>query len=603
MNKNSNVRHLEYYNLLATVDNLYERSKNNATHNLNLYDLVISENNILCAYRNIKSNKGSKTKGTDNINIKGYKEMSKEEFIWLVREKLKNYEPNTVKRRFILKANGKQRPLGIPTMLDRIIQQMFKQILEPIAEAKFHNHSYGFRPNRSARHAIARCQYLININKLHYVVNVDIKGFFDNVDHNKLIKQLYSIGIRDKRVLSIIRKMLKAPIENEGTQAKGVPQGGVLSPLLSNIVLNELDKWISSQWETHPTHKEYASVSGGYRELKKTKLKEMYIVRYADDFKVFTTNYKNAYKIMQAIKDFLKTRLKLDISEDKSKITNLKKNTSDFLGYTLRAVAKKNKYVARTGISKTKKQEIVDNAKKSIKRIKKNANTKNVNLYNSLVIGVKNYFKYATNVYIDLAEIEFKLLLAKLNGFARIGKRYKPKIEEMSETYKAYNPTNVFTYKVAKTLVHSFSGQSMTANRNFTQSITNYTSDGRELVKKLHQDVLIEMETLLRMSSHSKATMEYVDNRISRYSMQKGKCAVTQAFLFAEDVHCHHINPSENGGTDSFDNLVIVSKLIHKLIHATNNDTIQLYLNRLNLNEKQIKKLNAYREKCNLMII
>ena len=208
-------------------DNLYERSKNNTTKGLQLYEYIISKENILLAYRNIKANTGSRTAGTDSITIDQYKIESAEMFVGDIRNILKNYKPQTVRRVEIPKQNGKKRPLGIPTMRDRLIQQMFKQVLEPICEAKFYNHSYGFRPNRSTHHAMARCQYLINRTDYHHVVDIDIQGFFDNVNHNKLIKQMYSIGITDKRVLTIVRKMLKAPIQGMGIPEKGTPQGGL----------------------------------------------------------------------------------------------------------------------------------------------------------------------------------------------------------------------------------------------------------------------------------------------------------------------------------------------------------------------------------------
>lgn len=186
-----------------TFDDLYERSKNNSIKGQNLYEHIISKNNILLAYRNIKTNTGSKTEGTDGITIDQYKIENVDESIEKIRRALDNYKPQTVRRVEIPKPNEKKRPLGIPTMRDRLIQQMFKQVLEPICEAKFYNHSYGFRPNRSTHHAMARCQFLMNQSTYHYVVDIDIQGFFDNVNHSKLLKQMYNIGITDKRVLSI----------------------------------------------------------------------------------------------------------------------------------------------------------------------------------------------------------------------------------------------------------------------------------------------------------------------------------------------------------------------------------------------------------------
>ena len=152
------------------------------------------------------------------------------------------------------------------------------------------------------------------MNNLHYVVDIDIKGFFDNINHGKLLRQIWAMGIKDKTLISIISKMLKAEIEGIGIPNKGTPQGGILSPLLANINLNELDHWIASQWQNIPTNYQYSKQCNRDRAIRESNLKEVYIVRYADDFKLFCRDYETAKKIFEATKQWLKERLDLEIS-------------------------------------------------------------------------------------------------------------------------------------------------------------------------------------------------------------------------------------------------------------------------------------------------
>ena len=155
------LRYWDYYGLTDTFTALHERAKQGESFD-DLYVLITSRENILLAVRTIKENKGSQTSGTDGKTIENIKSMSDDELVNLIQTKLKDYQPKKVRRVLIPKSNGKTRPLGIPCILDRVIQQCFKQILEPIAEAHFYNHSYGFRPLRSAHHAMARVQFLVN---------------------------------------------------------------------------------------------------------------------------------------------------------------------------------------------------------------------------------------------------------------------------------------------------------------------------------------------------------------------------------------------------------------------------------------------------------
>lgn len=555
-------------------------------------DYITNESNILLAYRNIKNNKGSKTAGTDNKNIEHLKNLRKDEFIELIQNKFANYIPKSVRREEIPKHDGKLRPLGIPCIDDRIIQQCIKQVLEPICEAKFHKHSYGFRSNRSTSHAIARCMHLMNRSKLHYVVDIDIKGFFDNVNHSKLKKQLWKFGIRDKNLLSIIGKILKSEIEGVGVPEKGTPQGGIISPLLANVVLNELDWWLSSQWETFGTQYLYLNNNQRYRAQKTTNLKEIWFVRYADDFKIFCRNHKTAIKMFNGVKQWLKERLGLDISNEKSKITNLRKNYTEFLGFRLKVKLKKNKYVCSSRITKKAKQNTIAKLKEQVKTIQKKQKIKEVSKLNSMILGSHNYYKYATNVSMEFAEINFlvrKTLKIRLKNLIS----NKPRLSETHKRlYGRYNGKAITIMDI--TMFPIYGCKTKTA-LCFNQKICNYTVQGRKFIHdNLHGYTHI-IQYLLG-NQYDEKTVEFNDNKISLIAGQRGICDVTGEALKIGEIECHHKIPKSLGGTDEYKNLVWLTTQVHKLIHSTNLDTIAKYLNVLNLDNKGLKKVNSLRK-------
>ena len=582
-------------------DLLYTQSVS-GHHFYDLTELMCSEDNIRLAYRNIKRNTGSKTAGTDKLTIDAILHLSVKEVIKKVQTMFMCYEPQTVRRVLIPKGKGKTRPLGIPTIWDRIIQQCILQILEPICEAKFHKHSYGFRPNRNTHHAKARFEFLINRHGLHHCVDVDIKGFFDNVNHSKLLKQMWSLGIRDKRLLSIISKLLKAEIDGEGIPTKGTPQGGILSPLLSNIVLNELDWWISDQWETFKSHSNYLSNGGKYRTLKKSNLKECFIVRYADDFKIMCRTRSQAIKINYALRDFLKTRLQLETSEEKSRIINLKKNSSEFLGFSVKAMRKGKTYVARSDMSKKAKENAFEKIKEAIKLVKKKPSAQTVWNFNTVVMGIQNYYSVASQITINLNKLNYHLRKTLYNQLKNI--RTEASFHDMTKTLqKRYKGYECKLYKIQQMVFVPIHAQRWKLPRCFSQTTCNFTAEGRAKIHNSLKAIDKNIISYIMKNYIPNRTIEYNDNRISKFIAQYGKCAILGVELGINEWHCHHINPYHLSKDDSYSNLIILNKAIHKLIHLKDKAKIEILLKSLKLTRKQMEKVNSLRLRCQNQII
>ena len=611
--KRQKLRNNEYYDLQKIFDSLYSASQNSKVFK-NLMDTIIREENILLAYRNIKNNTGSHTKGTDGRTIEYLASLGTEVLVAKVRRKLENYFPQAVRRVVIPKHDGKTRPLGIPTIMDRLIQQCILQVLDPICEAKFHKHSYGFRPLRSTKHAIARAYNLAQKNNLHYVVDIDIKGFFDNINHGKLLKQLWSLGIQDKSLIKVISKMLKAEIEGEGIPQKGTPQGGILSPLLANVVLNELDWWISSQWETMKTKHKYAIRNNSnyamYQSLKSfSNLKEVFIVRYADDFKIFCRNHNHAKRIFAAVQMWLKERLGLEVSQDKSKITNLRKGYSDFLGVKMKLTRKgkdktaddrvRSQFVIKSHIADKAKKAILTKVELKTKEIQHSVNNLGPALvyrFNAYIMGTHNYYNCATNCSIDFAEIAFRSRAVLKNRLKPRRRKENEKLPAYIERYYGKSKQIRFVYD-APLLPLAFIKHETCLNYS---GLTQYTQAGRSKIHSTQKAVPLSKLRYLLANPVQNKSVQYNDNRLSLYVGQYGRCAVSGVELDIGDIHCHHIIPLSMGGTDEYTNLVIISHDVHKLLHAKTPEIVFHYLHRIDLNEAKLKKLNKLREKASL---
>jgi len=270
-----------------------------------LLEMILSPQNMNRAYKQVKSNKGSG--GIDGLGVDKllpYLVEHKESLLQSIAKG--TYQPNPVRRVEIPKEGGKKRQLGIPTVVDRVIQQAIAQILSPIYEPLFSKFSYGFRPIRSAHHALKQCQEYIS-SGYKYTVDMDLEKYFDTVSHSKLIEVL-SRTIRDGRVISLIHRYMNAGVIEKGKFVEtvvGVPQGGPLSPLLSNIMLNELDKELDSRGHKY--------------------------VRYADDCMILSKSKRAAQRTLTHIIPFIEGKLYLKVNKEKTIVAHVR--DVKFLGH------------------------------------------------------------------------------------------------------------------------------------------------------------------------------------------------------------------------------------------------------------------------------
>lgn len=345
---------------------------------MKLLDQILSNQNMNEAYKRVYRNKGAN--GVDGITVeelKSYLREHKEELRSQIRQR--KYNPQPVLRVEIPKGNGKMRQLGIPTVVDRVIQQAISQILIPIFEKQFSEYSYGFRPNRSCEMAIVQTVDYMN-NGYDWLVDIDLERFFDTVHHDKLMR-IISRTIEDGDVISLIRKYLVSGVMKRGKYEDtpiGTPQGGNLIPLLSNIMLNELDKELESRG--------------------------LHFVRYADDSIIFVKSEKAAHRVLQSVTAFIEKKLGLIVNAEKSKIS--RPNGTKFLGFGFYFDKHTKKYQPKPHEESV--QKFQRNLRQLTKRNKSISLDERIVKLKQVIYGWVNYFR-KEKMKRKLAEIDAKL--------------------------------------------------------------------------------------------------------------------------------------------------------------------------------------------------
>ena len=340
---------------------------------------ILERDNLNLAFKNVKANKGAS--GIDELSIEETEKFIKEhknQIVWQLYNR--KYQPQPVRRVEIPKANGGVRKLGIPTVLDRVIQQAMVQVLSPIFEPYFSEYSYGFRPNRCCQMAIIKALEYFN-DGYDWIVDIDLEKFFDNVPHDRLLRMVSDV-VKDGNVVSLVNKFLKAGVMIQGNYEDtviGTPQGGPLSPLLSNVMLNKLDKELEAR--------------------------NLHFTRYADDTIILVKSEKAANRVMESITYFIEKKLGLKVNMTKTKIC--KPNELKYLGFGFYKDIKNNTYNSVPHIdSKMKFQRKLKSLTKRSESISLDTRFERLNW---LIRGWVNYFKIS----------KMKTFLAKIDKYLR----------------------------------------------------------------------------------------------------------------------------------------------------------------------------------------
>lgn len=622
-----NVRFSTEAELKQTLDFLYEKSKEGIAFT-GLVEAMVNEVTIVTAIHNIKSNKGSKTAGVDQMKMDKYLQMPKEDLIALIRDNFSNYKPKPARRVYIPKKNGKQRPLGIPTVLDRIIQECVRIIIEPICEARFYPHSYGFRPYRAQKHEIRDIVNVINASTFSqdqpvWAVEGDIKGCFDNIDHRILLKKIWRIGIHDKRVIKMIHQMLKAGYIESGTLNDtnlGTMQGGILSPLLSNVYLNDFD-WFVGRMYMEP-HRQCKYKCNDTRRLKWSGVTPKYNFRFADDWVILTSTEQEAYRLKRMLTKYFRNKMKLELSQEKTFVTDLRTEGIHFLGFVVKAEKKRRTPDPRTWTDnlvgkplpdmerlKDKIQKIANEVREIGEITERSVQAAQIQRVNSMIVGLAQYLQPSICSHAFHAidrRINNTALAVWKRRFPKHYNKYQIPLEKLCNLPHRHEGYKSKTFAVPIEgewfgITYAFITHSKYESKPFDQRMTPYSEEGRRIYsyyrnrsKPLPCDrPSVNTARDIQLSVYTKTVFnfEYFMNREYAYNRDNGKCKCCKTPLFLDDKkYCYHIKgelPLDK--VNKVQNLIWLCNSCYRMV---NNGPIPP-----NIDEKVLKRIEKYKQK------
>ena len=486
---------------------------------------------------------------------------------------------------------------------------------------------------REAGQAVEYLGHVMKRTGYTWCIEGDISKFFDEVNHRVLLKTLWSMGIRDRRVLMIIKQMLEAGIMNECHKNElGTPQGGIISPVLANVYLNRMDMWITKEWYNKKTRKSFVSQSSKIATLKHhSTLKPAYLVRYADDWILVCRSKTDAEKWKYRIGKFLNDTLKLRLSDEKTLITDARKQAVKFLGFKIKMLENRGKATHGILPKVTPDEDRIEakmkEIRKSIRKLKYAKNKEllvnDINLINSQIRGIINYYSSADGVNEVLRKYKETLKYASYKALKKYGAKWKPanqtdNLREVHEERTEQIATIEYVIPKGKPKKHlndkdklvvgitsiAFAKWKMVPKKKLSE--TPYTAEGREHYYKRSkkkaalyradsifndiQSVLIAFETKSKIYN-----FEFLMNRGYTFNRDRGKCRCCGEFLSSNNVNIHHTRPNlPLNEVNKVNNLAAVCKRCHHLIHSKSEIT--------GVPQAVRKRIQGFREKLGKLI-
>lgn len=485
-------------------------------------------------------------------------------------------------------------------------------MLEPILEAQFFTHSYGFRPMRDTGMALARINQVSHISAKYWIVEGDISKCFDNIDHGILLKRLYHIGIKDRRVLQIIKAMLAAGIMDECTvNEHGTPQGGIISPLLANAYLDIMDEWVTKQWEKKKARRAYRSEGTKRRSLYQTSLTPGWLIRYADDFVIITDTRAHAEQWKAKLQTFLQSKLKLTLSTEKTLITDVRRKHIHFLGYEFKMIPGNSRtgYITKTIPDRERLQRKVDSIAETIKKIPRNFSKEQfigeINRINSQVRGIIQHYQCCTWASVALRRHSHRLQMIAKDRLKQYSGKWVPANQTQNLPHihqKHQQKISSIKYRdiyIGFTAL-SFCQWEMTIVK--AQAETPYSEEGRQhyfkrTKKKCMNARLDEMysESTSRAVCYSKwgqlNNFEFVMNRAYALNRDRLKCRVCGGWLISATPFTHRVDP--NLPLDKVNRVNNLVSMHRKCLEAVNNP----YQDISEFDTEAQKKIKGFRDK------